>query len=158
MNARPLLLISLLLAACGRGPVNPPTEPAQPIQPPAEQAGKAPSGDYLPGRGPPTFVGDWAARPDWCANVSGEQQPIRISTDRFEGYENSCVIARIDQAGEGYEVALRCQAEGLVQSERVRMVVAGEDMRLTWLTRGGLEVRLKRCPTPEGAGPKPLEP
>jgi hypothetical protein len=138
-----------MIAACGREPVNPPTEPARPIPIPEDDGGRAPSGAYLPGRGPATFVGLWAGRAAWCARPSGAQRPIEITTERFEGYENSCAISDIVQAGDGYEVALTCQAEGLATAERLRLAVAGDDMRLTWLTRGGLEVRLKRCPSPE---------
>jgi hypothetical protein len=141
--------LCLLLAACGRQPVNPPTDPAQPIQEPADDSGKRPSGGYLPGRGPATFVGRWAGKAAWCLDPAGARRPIEISTTRFEGYENSCAISDIAQDGDGYDVALSCAAEGMVTRERIRLAVAGDDMRLTWLTRGGLEVAFKRCPSPD---------
>lgn len=154
----PLVLL-LTLAACGREPVNPPTDPARPVQEPEDDGGRSPSGAYLPGRGPPTFVGRWAGREAWCAAPSGDRRPIEISTSRFEGYENSCAITDLAQAGDGYDLTLTCAAEGEVARERVRLAVAGDDMRLTWLTRGGLEVSLKRCPTPDVATePQKLEP
>ena len=140
--------LCLLLAACERESVNPPTAPARPIQEPEGDGGRTPAGGYPPGLGPATFVGRWAAKPGWCAAPSGAQRPIEISITRFEGYENSCVITDIAQAGDGYDLALACAAEGAVAQERVRLAVAGDDMRLTWLTRGGLEVSLKRCPSP----------
>jgi len=152
------LFAVLMLTACGRAAVNPPTEPADPVPIPDQDAGRTKAGAYLPGRGPPTFVGRWAGRQAWCATPAGERRPIQISTTRFEGYENSCAISDIAQSGTGYEVALHCQAEGLATVERVHLSVAGDDLRLTWLTRGGLEVPLKRCPTPEVKAPQPMKP
>ena len=152
------LFVCLMLTGCGRAPVNPPTEPAAPVPIPEQDAGRTKAGAYLPGRGPPTFVGRWAGRQAWCAMAAGERRPIQISTTRFEGYENSCAIGDIAQSGAGYDVALLCEAEGLATAERVHLSVAGDDLRLTWLTRGGLEVPFKRCPSPEVKTPAPLKP
>ena len=149
---------ALVLAACGQSETNPPTDPAAPIDTPEAQA-PAPSpppgvGSIMPGSGPQTFVGRWAANDAWCANPRGAERPIEISTTRFEGYENSCGILSISQVAEGYQVALACAAEGQTSSERVRMAVQGDAMRLTWLNRNSAAVSLVRCPTP-GAVPPP---
>ena len=147
----------ILLSACNREAVNPPTEPADPI---TEAGSEAPPptpppgvGGLMPGAGPATFVGRWAAQASWCANTTGAEQPITISTTRFEGYENSCAITSLDQAGDGYEATLACQAEGTTNRERVRLSAAGDALRLTWLNRDGAVVQLVRCPsaTPEPA-------
>ena len=151
-------LASLLaLSACERQSVNPPTEPANPVQ---VEGGDAPPatppagvGSVMQGAGPATFVGRWAGRASWCANTSGAEQPITISTLRFEGYENSCTITALEQVSDGYEAALTCQAEGMASSERVRMAVQGEVMRLTWINRNDAVVQLVRCPgAPEPTG------
>ena len=82
------------------------------------------TGSILPGAGPRSFVGRWAADVSWCPNTTGPQRPIEITTTRFEGYENSCAIGSVDQVADGYEVALTCAAEGSVSTERVRMAVS----------------------------------
>ena len=145
------LLAVFALAACGPGEPNPPTEPADPIDTPeaaAPPAAQSPgAGGALPGTGPRSFVGRWAADVSWCPNTTGPQRPIEITTTRFEGYENSCAIGQVSQVAEGYDVALTCTAEGTVSSERVRMSVAGQTMRLTWLDRDGAVVTLTKCTT-----------
>ena len=149
----PSLLAVFLLAACGQGEPNPPTEPAEPIDTP--EAAAPPSapppgaGPALPGAGPANFVGRWAADVSWCPNTTGAERPIEITTTRFEGYENSCAIASIDQIADGYEAALTCTAEGSVSNERVRMVAAGQTLRLTWLNRDNAVVTLTKCTTLE---------
>lgn len=153
----PAAVLLILLSACNREAVNPPTEPADPI---TEAGSEAPTptpppgvGGLMPGAGPATFVGRWAAQASWCPNTTGAEQPITISTTRFEGYENSCAITSLDQADDGYEATLACQAEGTTNRERVRMSAAGDALRLTWLNRDGAVVQLVRCPsaTPEPA-------
>jgi predicted small lipoprotein YifL len=139
------------LSACGEaGPVNPPTEPARPIE--AVDPG-APADDgtvsMMPGRGPTSFVGRWAADPVWCATPQGAERPIEITATRFEGYENSCSIAAVDELVDGYVATLACQAEGQMSSERVRFQVTGDVMRLTWLDRGVESVTLRKCTTLE---------
>ncbi|NJC40010.1 hypothetical protein GGQ87_000268 [Brevundimonas alba] len=147
------LLAGLALAACGPGEPNPPTEPAEAIATPeaAAPAGAPPpgAGSILPGTGPRSFVGRWAADVSWCPNTSGPQRPIEINVTRFEGYENSCAIGEVDQIVDGYEVALTCTAEGMVSSERIRMAVSGQTMRLTWLNRDNAVVTLTKCTTLE---------
>ena len=77
---RALIPLSALLvvAACERQAVNPPTEPAAPIAT-SEVAPAAPSppgiGPAMPGAGPATFVGRWAGDVDWWANTAGGGEP-----------------------------------------------------------------------------------
>jgi hypothetical protein len=149
---RPATLLVLALAACGPPDVNPPTEPAPPIDT-AEARAPPPTpppgvGSVMPGSGPQTFVGRWAANLSWCANLQGDAQPLAITTTRFEGYENSCDIRSISQVADGYEAVLACAAGGQTSRERVRLAVQGDVMRLTWLNRNDAVVRLMRCPTP----------
>ena len=80
----------------------------------------------MPGSGPASFVGLWAANRAWCANPRGAERPIEISTTRFEGYENSCGILSVNQVADGYEAGLACSAEGQTSRERVRMNVQGD--------------------------------
>lgn len=146
-------LAALALAACGQSEINPPTEPATAITTPEAEA-PAPTpppgvGSIMPGSGPQTFVGRWAANTGWCANPAGAERPIRITASRFEGYENSCDITNIRQLTDGYEAALTCLGEGQTSNERVRLSVQGDAMRLTWLNRNDAAVSLVRCPTPE---------
>jgi hypothetical protein len=144
--------VVLALAACGQSEVNPPTSPAQPINTPEAQAPPPTPppgvGSVMPGSGPQTFVGRWAARTAWCGNGHGDQQPIEITTTRLEGYENRCDIAALIQVADGYEASLSCAGEGQTANERVRMSVQGDVMRLTWLNRNDAVVRLTRCPSP----------
>jgi len=152
IQIRLLALAALALAGCGQAKTNPPTEPAAPIvTPEAESPPPTPPpgvGSIMPGSGPQTFIGRWAANARWCANTQGAERPIEISTLRFEGYENSCGILSITQVADGYEAALACAAEGQTSSERIRMAVQGDAMRLTWLNRNAAVVSLVRCPAP----------
>ncbi len=150
-------LAALALAACGEEATNPPTQPAPPVVTP-EAAAPPPSappeaGAALPGSGPASFVGRWAADVAWCSNTTGAEQPIEITTTRFEGYENSCAIDRIDETAGDYQAALTCQAEGMTTRERVRLAVQGDSLRLTWPDRDGAVVLLTRC----GAGLPPSQ-
>ena len=156
-HAIPVLLPAAVvaLAACGEERTNPPTDPAPPVVAP-EAAAPPPEppaeiGRSLPGAGPPSFVGRWAADIAWCSNAAGPQRPIEITTTRFEGYENSCALESIDERGPGYDVVLRCQAEGQTARERVRMEARDGSMRLTWVDREGAVILLTRC----GAGLPP---
>lgn len=147
------LLAVLAVAACGPGEPNPPTEPADPIETP--EAAVDPSapppgaGSALPGSGPRNFVGRWAADVSWCPNTTGPERPIEITTTRFEGYENSCAIGSVNQIADGYQATLTCTAEGAVSSERVRLNVIGQTLRLTWLDRDSAVVALTKCTTLE---------
>lgn len=150
-------ILTFALAACEGESVNPPTEPAAPV---SAADGSAPTpapvasggNPAMPGSGPATFVGHWAANPDWCANPRGDHQPITISPLRFEGYENSCAITSLDQVQDGYEASLACQAEGEASRERVRLSVQGDKLRLIWLNRNDALVLLTRCPAPTPVG------
>lgn len=150
----------LALAACGQVRTNAPTDPAPPIDtaeaqapPPAPPPGV---GSIMPGSGPATFVGLWAGSAAWCANTQGAERPIRITPLRFEGYEKSCGIVTVSQVADGYEATLACAAEGPTTSERVRMSVRGDAMKLTWLNRDRIVVPLTRCPTPAMAAAPPV--
>lgn len=151
----PLLAALLLIAACDRQTINPPTEPAAPpasleVAPPAP--GPADIGSALPGAGPASFVGRWAGKAAWCANSSGAEQAITLTPLRFEGYEHSCAITSLDQVIDGYEVMLACQAGGDASRERVRLSVQDEVLRLTWLNRNEAVVLLVRCPATPTTG------
>ncbi|MGV8929394.1 MAG: hypothetical protein ACOH1E_06560 [Brevundimonas sp.] len=156
MTVDRIAILSLLaLAGCGQAEVNPPTDPAAPINTPEAEA-PLPSpppgvGSIMPGSGPQTFVGRWAANAAWCVNPRGPKRPIEISTTRFEGYENSCGITSITQVSDGYQASLACAAEGETSTERIKMVVQGKGMRLTWLNRNNAVVRLVRCPSAAAA-------
>ena len=149
------VLTTLALASCGPAETNAPTDPAAPIDTPEADAPAATPppgvGSIMPGSGPQTFVGRWAANAGWCANLQGPQRPIEITTTRFEGYENSCGIVSISQVSDGYEAALACASEGQTSSERIRMAVQGESMRLTWLNRNDAVITLARGPAPTAA-------
>lgn len=152
----PALGLCAALAACGPGSVNPPDEPAEPIQTP-EAMIPAPnaSGESAFAGGPKSFVGTWAADLAWCERPQGERRPIVITPMRFEGYENSCAIASIDETGGGYDARLACRSEGAQREERVRMSVSGDVLNLIYLDRDGAQVKLGRCPnSPDPADDK----
>ncbi|MNE27295.1 hypothetical protein D3C80_1207000 [compost metagenome] len=145
-------VVALALAGCDRdGGVNPPTEPAQPIQGPAAVAppSERPPGaeSMLPGAGPASFVGRWAAEADWCFNPRGDRVPIEITTTELRGYENRCDIQRITEISTGYEAALKCDAEGQAHYERVRFTATAQTLAITWMDRSDRPVRLLRCTT-----------
>lgn len=164
MSVKRLAVLSLLaLAGCGPSDTNPPTEPAAPVDTPeAEAPPPTPPpgvGSIMPGSGPQTFVGRWAADAAWCGNTQGAERPIEITTTRFQGYENSCVIQSIRQLSDGYQASLVCTAEGQTSNEGVRMAVHGDSMRLTWLSRNDAVVTLTRCAaTPEAVPPESAPP
>ena len=139
----------LTLTACGEsGPVNPPTEPADPVGV-RDPTAATPRGQtsMLPGRGATSFVGRWAADVRWCAAPQGALRPIEITSTRFDGYENACSIAAVEEVSDGYVATLACMSEGAARSERVRFQVTDDIMRLTWLDRAGEPVILKKCTT-----------
>ena len=63
-------------------------EAMQPVEPPGPSS--------LAGRGPRSFVGVWAANPQWCARPQGERSPIILTPLRFDAYGRNCDIASID--------------------------------------------------------------
>lgn len=146
---------ALMLAACGPSETNAPTDPAAPITTPEAEAPRPTPppgvGSIMPGSGPQTFVGRWAANVAWCADPRGAERPIEITTTRFEGHENSCAITGITQVASGYQASLVCAAEGQTSREQIRMAVQGRGMRLTWLNRNNAVISLTRCPAPDDA-------
>lgn len=143
----PVMLL-LSLSACDQSlEVNPPTEPAAPMDTPLA----APQGEAgtltLPGRGPASFVGRWAADVQWCAAPRDVRRPIEITPTRLEGYENSCAIAAVDETADGYVAQLQCLTDGVAHSERVKMAVSADVMKLTWLDRENLTTTLHQCTT-----------
>ncbi|MEH6663504.1 MAG: hypothetical protein V7678_01525 [Brevundimonas sp.] len=144
-----ILSAALTLAACGES-AEPPVRPAEPAD---GGAAIDPTVAVRPGAGPESFVGVWAAEADWCDNspAATDRVPIRITAERFEGYENRCDITAIAQAGDSYDASLACEAEGMTSRETVNMRVAGDRLTLTWADRGGEPVQLVRC----GAEPAP---
>ncbi len=146
-----------LFSACGEATtVNPPTQPAQPIeaQDPSTPPDKGQT-SMLPGRGATSFVGRWAAEVSWCAAPQGERRPIEITSTRFQGYENACEIAAVDEVADGYVATLACVSEGAARSERVRFQVSEDVMRLTYLDRPGGAVTLRKCTTLEDTATTP---
>lgn len=164
ITVRPIIFASAtfaVLAACEGESVNPPTQPARPVTAEDGSAPAPPSppgaNPAMPGSGPATFVGTWAAETSWCANTTGDRRPITITTMRFEGYENSCAISSLDQVADGYEATLACQSEGVTTRERIRLTAQGETLRLTWLTRENAVVVLRRCPAPTSVPTEPAD-
>jgi len=148
------MLATVVLSACGQAEVNPPDQPAPPVQSPeALRAVEPPGLSSLANRGPASFVGLWAGNAAWCAAPQGAERPIRITPLRFEGYENSCDIARITEVAGGYDADLRCQAEGRTRTERVRLMTSGDMLTILYLDRDGASAKLGRCP----GSPKPAE-
>ena len=150
-TSRSALLALLLVAGCGSEKTNSPTNPARPIDT-AEAAAPPPVpppgvGTVMPGSGPESFVGRWAADVASCPRETGPLRPLEITPTRFEGYENSCTIAAITQIEGGYDAALVCEAEGVRSQERIRMAVKGQSMRLIWLNRDRAVISLVKCTT-----------
>lgn len=137
------LLCAVGLSGCGESP-NPPHQPADPV---AEAPTVNPTAPVRPGAGPDSFVGLWAADAAWCVNVDAptDQRPIRITTERFEGYENHCDIEALHQAENAYAADLICQAEGQTVRERIRLRALANTLRITWLDRDGAVSDFVRC-------------
>jgi len=144
MKAHHALPLILLLAACGEADQAPTTAPDAIVPGPTGEPSIAES---MPGAGPASFVGRWAADVAWCPNTNGDTQPITITPTRFEGYENSCAIAEVTQTADAYQATLNCQGEGMATTERVRMTVQGQTLNLTYLDRDGATVALTKCTT-----------
>lgn len=151
-----IALSIFLLAGCGDGGVNPPTEPAAaiPIEGSATTTAKGQT-SMLPGRGSTSFVGRWAADVSWCAAPQGDRRPIEISSTRFDGYEHACEIDRVEEVADGYVATLACASEGRTGTERVRFQVTEDVMRLTYLDRTGDPVTLRKCTTLMDTSPTP---
>lgn len=133
------------VAACSQQP-EAPAEPA-PLPPIDGETS-------MPGPDAGNFVGTWAAQEEWCGNTTGPERPIRITTTRFEGYENTCAISQVRQMNTAYEAVLDCTAEGTTTQERVRMRVVDDRMTLSWLDRAGSSsTEFARCPATEATAP-----
>lgn len=144
MKAHHALPLILLLAACGQEAE--PTDTAQDPSVPAVVEEPSISAS-MPGAGPTSFVGRWAADVAWCPNTNGDTQPITITPTQFIGYENRCDIADVTQTSGAYQATLRCQSEGTTSTERVRMAVQGQNLSLTYVDRDNATVQLTKCTT-----------
>lgn len=154
----PVLAALVLLPGCGQRQVNPPDEPAAPLRTPDAMQPVEPAGPTsLAARGPRSFVGVWAANPEWCARPQGENSPITITPMRFDAYGRNCTIDQIDERGAGYVAALSCMVQGQAVNERVHMGTAGDVLTLTYLDRERLTTKLARCPGSARA-PDPANP
>ncbi|WP_269514352.1 hypothetical protein [Brevundimonas subvibrioides] len=141
-------LLLTCLSACDRvRDVNPPTEPAKAIPIHEGMPQGTPGTLTLPGRGPVSFVGRWAADVSWCAMPQGERRPIEITPLRFEAQESSCAIASVDEVADGYVATLDCPSRGATRRERVKMAVSADTMTMTWLDRATPPVELHQCTT-----------
>lgn len=125
----------LLLAGCEA----PAERPATPSDAPAPFAAPAPA-----------YVGRWAADARACTAPAGDLQPIEITADRFEGYENSCAITAVREVDGAQVASLDCEAEGMRTDEQVRLAVRDDLLTLTYLEREDAEVQLERCPRAAG--------
>ena len=157
IKPRLLFLCSVaLLAGCGEGSrVNAPTDPAEAIGPAGP--GASPLQGTAFSAGPGNFVGRWAASSEGCSAAPGQSGPITITLTRFEGYENSCDIQTLLQEGQGYDAGLRCESEGTVSSETVRLVATADELVITYPERGNETVRLTRCPLAETQADLPVQ-
>ena len=152
-----LVLASLmLLTACDRARVNPPTEPAKPVTSPAvDPTAEAPSGSMaplMPGTGPTSFVGRWTPDPVLCTQPTRDPRLIEITPLRFDGGGLGCDIGRINQVTGGYQASLSCPAAAGVHVERVQMSVTGQTLDLVYVDRRGPDgapgaVKLLKCTT-----------
>jgi hypothetical protein len=144
-----LLILSAFFAVAACSQADDPAGPAEPSPVPPVDGETS-----MPGPNAGNFVGVWAARSEWCANTTGAERPIRITTTRFEGYENSCSIDQVRQMGTAYEVMRTCTGEGMTTQERVRLRVVDDRMTMSWPDRAGSEsTEFVRCQAPAGAAP-----
>ena len=101
----------------------------------------------MPGTGPTSFVGRWSRDVSWCADPAGDPRTLEITPTQFSGDGSRCDIASIDQAINGYDATLRCEAGTGTRTERVSMAVAGQVLTLTWLDRQDEPMSLTKCTT-----------
>ncbi len=146
------VVLATLLAACDPpGQVNPPTEPAQPIQgpgtsapPPQRPPGMEP---LLRGAGATSFVGRWAAAAGACAQPDDEAA-LEITTADLHGRGLLCVIETINERGQGYDALLSCQTAAGQAERPARFEATDDTLRLIWLDRPNEQPqRLIRCTT-----------
>ncbi|MDQ1152928.1 hypothetical protein [Brevundimonas sp. SORGH_AS_0993] len=152
----PLCALATVLGACGQNDVNPPTDPARPLQTPeARQVVEARGPSSLASRGPTSFVGVWSSNPAWCAAAPGAAEgPVRITPLRYEGPQKVCDLAEIHETPGGYVATLAC-ASGA--RERVHMATDGDVLTMTHIDRNMAIEKLARCPASPRA-PDPANP
>ncbi len=146
------VVLAILLAACDPpGQVNPPTEPAQPIQgpgtsapPPQRPPGMEP---MLRGAGATSFIGRWAATADSCAQV-GDQAALEITTTDLHGRGLRCALQTINERGQGYDALLNCETTAGPTERHARFEATDDTLRLIWLDQPNEQpMRLIRCST-----------
>ena len=97
--------------------------------------------------GPPSYVGRWAAQPEWCRNKPGntDELPIRFTARRMDGFENTCRFDRV-RGGPGlWRIDATCQGEGMTERRQMELRVDGATLRLK--DRGdSAATRFTRCP------------
>ena len=152
----PLCALATVLAACGDHDVNPPTEPARPLQTPeSRQVVEARGPSSLASRGPRSFVGLWSSNPAWCGAEPGVTQgPVRITPLRYEGPQKACDLAEIRERPGGYVATLAC---GSTARERVHLATVGDVLTVTHIDRNMAIEKLARCPASPRA-PDPANP
>jgi hypothetical protein len=93
----------------------------------------------------PGYVGRWAAERSWCANRPGttDELPVRFSARAFEGFELSCRFVRVEGGKGRWEIAARCEGEGM--TEQRRFVLVRDRKGLVWREPGRPDFRLVRC-------------
>jgi len=147
-----LFMLATLLAACDPpGRVNPPTEPAQPIQGPGTSAAPPlrPSGmePLMRGAGAPSFIGRWAATAAVCAQAA-DQTALEITTTDMQGRGLRCAIETINERGQGYDALLSCETAAGQAEQPVRFEATDDTLRLIWLDQPNEQpLRLIRCST-----------
>ncbi|WP_374468690.1 hypothetical protein [Phenylobacterium sp.] len=138
-----LLLLSLVLAACGREAADTPAAP-KPAEPPA--AGPAPTTAVtrdVPQ--PASYVGRWAASPPLCADGAWVFEPGRVQT----AGEVACDFVTVTEGLTGYAVAAKCLAEGVAEPQSFHLAMSDEAPPQGMTVAGGPwggPVSLRRCP------------
>ncbi|RTL77234.1 MAG: hypothetical protein EKK35_17875 [Bradyrhizobiaceae bacterium] len=92
-----------------------------------------------------SFVGKWyAEKPDACRSKPGEQDNglVVYSAKRFEGYESTCEITKVEPRANRFALTMKCSAEG--ETETVKENLELKDGKLVRL--GRYTVTYTRCP------------
>lgn len=103
----------------------------------------------LPAAAQDAWQGIWSYDPAWCAVAdrigSVTPAPVAFTETEFLGYENSCEITGIVDAGyNAWRIGLECQSEGSTYDNVFTVLVADDRM---WLWDGtGEPSRFERCP------------
>ncbi|MDO1558204.1 hypothetical protein Q0812_02005 [Brevundimonas sp. 2R-24] len=142
------LLAGFGLAACQDQSSRTDTPAHMPQSPPEDSRPATPAVPADEAEGP-AYVGVWAAYARWCeqASTRTDQTPIRITAERFEGYENTCAITSSEQtAADSWRLNLSCVAEGQSYEERLEAVVQDNALTLAYPDRPGAgATQLVRC-------------